>query len=120
MNTKKSMLKLANLGSVGLFFTIQSSNVSAVTTTAAAHTEAQINAEISALANSVQQALASTGQGSEAVADNTMKAELEAQMQSFLAESIMNEETQKTNLEERNLVGIKQKVSAVPEVTPPF
>jgi hypothetical protein len=47
--------------------------------------------------------------GSEAMADSEMKAELEQQMQSFLAESILNEETQKTNLEEDSHVKVGKK-----------
>jgi len=114
MTVRKSMLKLANLGSVGLLFTVTTSNVQAVSTNAAAHSEAQINAEISALAETVQQALASSGQGSEAMADSELKATLEQQMQSFLAESILNEETQKTNLEEDTSVKVGKKVSTRP------
>ena len=48
------MLKLAqNLGSVCLLMTINSSGVEAAKTTAAAHSESYINAEISSMASSV-------------------------------------------------------------------
>ncbi len=53
MKTKTSMLKLAkNLGSVSLLFTIQNSGVAAIRTNAA--TEAQVDANLSSLAESVQ------------------------------------------------------------------
>jgi hypothetical protein len=70
MKTKTSMLKLAKLGSVGLLFTIHNSGTQAAMTTTAAHSNAQIDAEISSMADSVSMALSSSGMGAEAEADS--------------------------------------------------
>ena len=106
------MLKLAkNLSSVGLLFTIQHVGVDAVRTNAALSTEAQVDADLSSLAQSVQKALALSGLTSEAEADNEIKNLIESHVQNQLEEDIENEETQKTNLEESVEEDQKQKVS---------
>jgi hypothetical protein len=115
MKTKTSILKLS---SVGLLFTIQKATVEAATISAVAHSEAQIDAEISSLANSVQQALSLSGLGSEAEADSDIKNLIEEHVQNQLAEEMFIEETQKTNLEESNQVELEQKVSTTKTIRP--
>jgi GH25 family lysozyme M1 (1,4-beta-N-acetylmuramidase) len=63
------------------------------------------------LAASVQKALALSGLGSEAEADNEIKNLIEEHVQNQLIEDMENEETQKTNLEETVESDKKQKVS---------
>lgn len=101
MKTKTSMLKLAkNLGSVGLLITIQKAGVNATETNAAVYSDAQIDAEISSLASSVQKALLDSGLGSEAETESEIKTLIEEHVQNELAEDMLSEETQKTNLED--------------------
>ena len=61
------------------------------------------------MANSVSAAL--SGEGSEAFADSEIQNMIQSHVQNMVAEQVMSGETQKTNLEEQNLVGIEQTVS---------
>jgi hypothetical protein len=100
MKTKTSMLKLAkNLTTVGLLFSIQKVGVDASKLTAEAYTESQIDADLSSLASSVQQALAESG----VEADADLQALIEEHVQSEIASGVESEESQKTNLEDPEL-----------------
>jgi len=63
------------------------------------------------LASSVSAALSS--EGSEAMADSEIQNMIQSHVQNMVAEQVMSGETQKTNLEEQNLVGIEQTVSKI-------
>ena len=82
MKTKTSMLKIAkNLGSVGLLFTISKMDCAeALKTTSLAESEAAVDAEISALSSSVQQALSQSGEGSEALAESEIQNMIKSQV----------------------------------------
>jgi len=56
--------------------------------------------------------LALSGLGSEAEAGSEIENMIESHVQNFLAESIITDQTKKTNLEEHNNVHIEQKVSS--------
>jgi len=58
------------------------------------------------LANSVSAAL--SGEGSEAFADSEIQNMIQSHVQNMVAEQVMSGETQKTNLEEQNLVEVEQ------------
>jgi len=71
MNSKSSVLKI---GSVALLFTLSKvDSVSASMTNA----EAQVDAEIQALSQSVQEALSQSDEGSEALADSEIQGLIE-------------------------------------------
>ena len=102
MKTNTSVMKLAkNLGSVGLLFTIQQqSGVGAIKTGLKAHSAAQVDESIQSFSDSVQQALSQTGEGSDAFADSEIQNFIQSNVQSMIAENLVSEQTQKTNLKE--------------------
>ena len=64
------------------------------------HTDAQIDAKISSLSNTVQQALIHSGQGSDAYAKSEISGMIQSSLNDLMAETQMRHQTQKTNLEE--------------------
>lgn len=73
MKTNSSVLKLAkNIGSVGLLFTIHQQGVEALKTTA--HSSAELDSQLSVMADSVQQALSGEG----AMSNSEIKSLLES------------------------------------------
>merc|ERR1712127_312162 len=92
---------MGNLGSVGLLFTIQQqSGVGAIKTGLKAHSAAQVDESIQSFSDSVQQAMSQTGEGSEAFADSEIQNFIQSNVQSMIAENLVSQQTQKTNLEE--------------------
>ena len=81
----------------------------------AAHSNAQVDSEISAMADSVQQALALSGEGSEAYADSEIQNMIQSHLKNMVAENIMSEQTQKTNLETTALADAQLEVSTKPK-----
>jgi hypothetical protein len=61
------------------------------------------------LADSVSAAL--SGEGSEAFADSEIQNMIQSHVSNMVAEQVLGGESQKTNLEEQNLVGLEQTVS---------
>jgi hypothetical protein len=118
MKTKTSMIKLAkNLGSVALLFTLQQSDVAqAVSSEQRSHTDAQIEAKISSLSNTVQQALIASGQGSEAYTKNEIQNMIQSSLQELVAENQTIAKTQKTNLEESSFAQLDNAVSILSEI----
>ena len=70
------------------------SAVQAAGTTSTSHSAAQIDAEISTMADSVSMALAQSGLGSEASSDGAMASSIQSHLQNFVAESILSEQSQ--------------------------
>jgi hypothetical protein len=61
------------------------------------------------MSNSVQQALALSGEGSEALADSEIQNMIQSHIKNLVAENIAGEQSQKTNLEDHNLVNLDEK-----------
>ena len=61
------------------------------------------------MADSVSAAL--SGEGSEAFADSEIQNMIQSHVSNMVAEQVLCGESQKTNLEEQNLVGLEQTVS---------
>jgi hypothetical protein len=68
----------------------------------AAGSTAQVNSQIEALSSSVQQALAQSGEGSEAYTESEIQSQIQSQAEALVGEKIESEQTQKTNLEEQS------------------
>ena len=75
------------------------------------HSNAQIDAQIGEMTQSVQRALAITGETSQALADAEIQGMIQSHIKNMVAENIHNAETQKTNLEEQSLVDLGEAVS---------
>jgi len=63
------------------------------------------------MSRSVQQALALSGEGSEALADSEIQSMIQSHIKNLVAENIVNEQSQKTNLEDHTLLNLDEKVS---------
>ena len=87
------------------------SAVQAAKTTTTSHSAAQIDAEISTMADSVSMALAQSGLGSEASLDSQLQGTIQSHLQNFVAESILNEQAATQNLDGSNQIDLEQKVS---------
>lgn len=87
------------------------SAVQAAGTTATSHSAAQIDAEISNMADSVSMALAQSGLGSEASLDSELQGSIQSHLQNFVAESILNEQASSNKLDGSNQIDLEQKVS---------
>ncbi len=107
MKTKTSVLKLAKLGTVSFMMSVGQ----AAKTTSTVHSNAQIDAEISSMADSVSMALAQSGLGSEASLDSQLQGSIQSHLQNFVAESILNEQASQNNLDGSNQIDLEQKVS---------
>ena len=68
----------------------------------------EVDQQIAGLAESVSQSL--SAEGAETFADSEIQSMIQSHVQNMVAEQ-MSEETQKTNLEEENLVEVEQTVS---------
>ena len=66
------------------------------------------------MADSAQKALALSGEGSEAFADSEIQTLIQSHLKNMVAENIMSEQTQKTNLEETAAVDAELEVSTFP------
>jgi hypothetical protein len=111
MKTKTSFLQLArNFSTVGLLISINKVGVEAVRTTAAV--EAEADASLDALAESMQRAL--LDQGVESESANELHSMLRNHVRSQLDEGMFSEQSQKTNLEEQNYLHLWQDVSTRP------
>ena len=107
MKTKTSVLKLAKLGTVSFMMSVGQ----AAKTTSTVHSNAQIDAEISSMADSVSMALAQSGLGSEASLDSQLQGSIQSHLQNFVSESILNEQASQNNLDGSNQIDLEQKVS---------
>ena len=87
------------------------SAVQAAGTTSTSHSAAQIDAEISTMADSVSMALAQSGLGSEASLDSELQGSIQSHLQNFVAESILNEQASSHKLDGSNQIDLEQKVS---------
>jgi len=58
------------------------------------------------MSKSVQQALVLSGEGSEALADSEIQSMIQSHIKNLVAENIVNEQSQKTNLEDNTLLNI--------------
>ena len=83
----------------------------AAKTTTTSHSTAQIDAEISSMADSVSMALAQSGLGSEASVDSQLQGTIQSHLQNFVAESILSEQASSNQLDGSNQIDLEQKVS---------
>jgi hypothetical protein len=60
------------------------------------------------MSKSVQQALALSGEGSEALADSDIQSMIQSHIKNLVAENIVNEQSQKTNLEDHTLLNLDE------------
>ena len=104
MKTRTSFLQLA--GSVGLIFSIQKAGASEI------HAEASAQTEVSSLAGAVQGAL--QGMAVEAGSEASVKNQIEEHVYNELRHHMGLTQSQKTNLEESNLLDLEQDVSSPP------
>lgn len=113
MKTKTSFLQVArNLSTVGLLISINKVGVEAVRTTAAV--DAEVDASLDQLAESMQTAL--LNQGVESESANELQSMLRNHVMTQLDEGMYSQQSQKTNLEEQNHLRLWQDVSTQPEV----
>ena len=66
------------------------------------------------MAEAVQQALAQSGEGSEAYTGSEIQNMIQSQLKNMVSEKIMSEQTQKNNLEEIATAESDRKVSTTP------
>ena len=76
-----------------------------------AHSAAQVDQSIQAFSQTVQQALSQEGEGAEASAESEIQNFIQSQVKSLVAENMMSEQTQKTNLEESQMIEHENHVS---------
>jgi ElaB/YqjD/DUF883 family membrane-anchored ribosome-binding protein len=77
------------------------------------HTDAQIDAKISSLSNTVQQALAQSGEGADAYAKSEISGMIQSSLNDMIAESQTRHQSQKTNLEESSFAQLDMAVSTL-------